>query len=383
MPSAHSIIITGVVVGVVSSATQSLGLTLQRKANVACSESLYRNPTWQLGLALFLLANLVGSTVQIATLPLIILAPLQSCGLLFNSLASHYILQERSTWRTPLATLLIVGGGMVIGVAGVSATESQPLTHSLAELLALAHGQLFLRWFVATNFFVLLALVYARVYRPSTLARGLVYGCCSGVWSAHALLLAKSASDIITHALVHKSSDLRHLPFYVLVAAFVATSLTQLFLLNKGLSLISTSILYPLVFCVFNLINIFNGVLFFPQDKLTSLQMVFKLLPGVMSLITGVALLSRDQYMLSQRDEPLLAPDTSNRTSTLSYTSLRPRSMDLSSLQKMHSKPAENDGFYVSLPHDTKRDSNISAGSKKKGRRVLSFEQEGLLNQMV
>lgn len=384
MASASTIIVVGVLVGVLSSATQSLGLTLQRKASVACNGSLYRNSTWQLGLVLFLLANIVGSTVQIATLPLIILAPLQSCGLLFNSVAAHYILKERSSWRTPLATLFIIVGGMVIGVVGVSTTDDNSVTHSLSELLLLARQPLFLRWFVVTNVIVVLVLMWTMFSRLGLLAKGVIYGCCSGTWSAHSLLLAKSVSDIITHALIFKTSDLKRFNFYLLVVSFVSLSLTQLFLLNRGLRHLSTSILYPLVFCVYNLVNILNGVVFFHQDN-TSLTHVIRIIsPGVASLILGVVLLSQDQYFIAQREEGSSSQDASNRTSVLSYTSLRPRSVDLSSLQATSNIANDSDTFYVSLPQASKKDKYGSgASAKRTSKRVLSYEQEELLTQMV
>ncbi|SCU87748.1 LADA_0E05930g1_1 [Lachancea dasiensis] len=398
---ASTIITIGVIIGIVSSATQSLGLTLQRKASVnhgsqptsaqehtSSQPSLYRNRTWQLGLALFLLSNIVGSTVQIATLPLIVLAPLQSCGLLFNSIAAHYMLKERSSWRTPLATLLIVIGGMTIGVVGVTSTNSHSITHSLPQLSQLAYGPMFLRWFITTNVSVLLvlALTWSYSHRIPTFAKGVIYGCCSGTWSAHSLLMAKSVSDIVTHALLHTSTDLATAKFWILVCIFVSLSLTQLFLLNTGLRHLSTSILYPLVFCIYNLINIFNGIVFFHDDQEAPLpQILAVILPGATSLICGVIFLSRDQYMLAKRDELTNSQEPSRRTNMLSYTSLRPKSVDLSVLQATSFSQDESDPFYVSLPQRPKRDtySSMSSSKRNSSRRVLSYEQEGILTQMV
>ncbi|CEP64517.1 uncharacterized protein LALA0_S12e00672g [Lachancea lanzarotensis] len=397
MANASTIVCIGIVVGVVSSATQSLGLTLQRKASVTHvalvaneerpGRSLYRNTTWQLGLGLFLLANIVGSTVQIATLPLIVLAPLQSCGLLFNSLAARYVLKEHSSWRTPLATLLIVAGGMVIGVVGVSSSSSHSITHSLAELWKLAQASLFRRWFVSTNALVgvVLALTWYNSQALPTFVKGISYGCCSGIWSAHSLLMAKSVSDVVTHAVMHGSADLFNSSFWILVAVFVSLSLTQLFLLNTGLRHLSTSILYPLVFCIYNLVNIFNGIVFFNDQEQSLSKILGVVLTGVVSLICGVVLLSRDQFIISQGESFKNLQDSQHRTSMLSYTSLRPKSVDLAALQAPTSSNTEtSDPFYVSLPQTPKRDKyNSMSSSKRNSRRVLSFEQEGILSQMV
>ncbi|KAM3161660.1 hypothetical protein ACU8KH_03766 [Lachancea thermotolerans] len=392
MVGASIILAVGVAVGVVSSATQSVGLTLQRKASVAHAashgrRSLYRSGTWQLGFALFLLANIVGSTVQIATLPLIVLAPLQSCGLLFNSLAAHYLLKERSTWLTVAATLLVILGGMVVGVVGVSASSSMDtVTHSLTQLVRLAHQRLFLRWFALTNAAVVLLLAATSCYARAlpAVVKGVAYGCCSGTWSAHSLLMAKSVSDVVSHAVLQGTADLRTLDFWLLVLAFVSLALAQLFLLNKGLRHLSTSVLYPLVFCVYNLINIFNGLAFYHPPDTPLARVLAVMLPGAASLVLGVVLLSRDQYNMFQHENTAAASDPSRRTSTLSYTSLRPQSMDLSSLQSTPLSADDSDAFYISLPQATRKDKYGSVNSSKRNsRRVLSYEQEGILTQMV
>lgn len=402
MADASTVIAIGVLVGIISSAVQSVGLTLQRKASVAhasaCAagrdheaslrdrRSLYRNTTWQMGLALFLLSNVVGSSVQIATLPLIVLAPLQSCGLLFNSAAAHYLLKERSTWRTLVATVFVVLGGVIIGFVGVSTSSSHSITHALPQLLELAYQPLFVRWFVTTNTFVLLLLGVTACYAQAlpVALKGVIYGCCSGTWSAHSLLMAKSLSDVLSHALLHRTDDLKTPTFWILAFTFVCLSLIQLFLLNKGLRHLSTSILYPLVFCVYNLVNIFNGIVFF-HDQDSSLRHVLAIiLPGATSLIVGVVLLSHDQYIMFQHEDTSSSQDPSNRTSRLSYTSLRPQSVDLSSLQSAPLSAEDSDAFYVSLPQVSKKDKYGSINSSKRSsKRVLSYEQEGILTQMV
>jgi hypothetical protein len=80
----------GVFVGLVSTSVQSLGLTLQRKSHILEDEKEiqdvrrppYRRRRWQLGMLMFIVSNLVGSTIQITTLPLPVLSTLQAvCSL--------------------------------------------------------------------------------------------------------------------------------------------------------------------------------------------------------------------------------------------------------------------------------------------------------------
>ena len=82
----------GVVVGLLSTSVQSVGLTLQRKSHLLEEEKEddydrrppYKRRRWQLGMLMFIVANVVGSTIQITTLPLPVLSTLQASGLVFN-----------------------------------------------------------------------------------------------------------------------------------------------------------------------------------------------------------------------------------------------------------------------------------------------------------
>ena len=66
-----------------------MGLTLQRKSHILEDEKVphdvrrppHRRRRWQLGMAMFIVSNLVGSTIQITTLPLPVLSTLQASGL--------------------------------------------------------------------------------------------------------------------------------------------------------------------------------------------------------------------------------------------------------------------------------------------------------------
>ena len=69
----------------------------------------------QLGMLMFIVANVVGSTIQITTLPLPVLSTLQASGLVFNSICASIILNEPFTRYSfigtdPFATLTIRGG---------------------------------------------------------------------------------------------------------------------------------------------------------------------------------------------------------------------------------------------------------------------------------
>jgi hypothetical protein len=65
-----------------------------------------------------------------------------------------------------------------------------------------------------------------------------------------------------------------------------------LYYLNSGLRLCSTTILYPLVFCIYNIISILDGLIYYQQtSRLSTLQITFVAI-GTVILLVGVLSLS-------------------------------------------------------------------------------------------
>ncbi|PNS14745.1 NIPA-like protein 2 [Sphaceloma murrayae] len=296
----------GVVVGLISTCVQSVGLTLQRKSHILEEEKAehlpkrapYRRRRWQIGMFLFLLSNIVGSSIQITTLPLPLLSTLQASGLVFNALLASLLLHEPFTRRTLFGTLLVAAGALLISFFSALPEPS----HTLQQLLDLLVVKGFLIWFTLTMILVLgitiLTVLMTRLLPPhrlrsprTRLLRGMSYGLISGVLSAHALLLAKSAVELLIRTVVDKKNQFKAYQSWLLLLLFLFLALTQLYYLHHGLRLVSTSILYPFVFCVYNIIAILDGLIYFRQtDRLPALHGgliglgTFVLLTGVLSL---------------------------------------------------------------------------------------------------
>ncbi|KAI6913495.1 hypothetical protein KC318_g12544 [Hortaea werneckii] len=297
----------GIIVGLLSTCIQSVGLTLQRKSHML--EDLhyalhdrrpaYRRRRWQVGMFLFLLANIVGSSIQITTLPLPLLSTLQASGLVFNSLLASLLLKEPWTWRTGCGTFLVAGGAVLISLFSALPEPS----HSLTQLIELLGRRTFLAWFILSLLLVLglLAMDFAmrkvvsEKQRDSprlSIIRGMSYGAISGILSAHALLLAKSAVELIVRSLVDKKNQFSNYRSWLLLLAFLILALSQLYYLHLGLRLISTTILYPFVFCIYNIVAILDGLIYFRQmDRLPPLHAGLIAL-GTVVLLAGVLALS-------------------------------------------------------------------------------------------
>lgn len=295
----------GIIVGLISTSVQSLGLTLQRKSHILEDEKgphdvrrpPHRRRRWQLGMGMFIVSNLLGSTVQISTLPLPVLSTLQASGLVFNSICATLILGEPFTRWSLWGTLLVCIGAVLIAIFGAFPSP----THTLDELLGLLGRQAFVVW-MALQAVLVIAICVAvdganHLLNLSQnprfrLARGLAYGCVSGILSAHSLLVAKSAVELLIKTVVDGKNQFVHWQAWVIVLALITLALTQLYYLHRGLKLVSTSVLYPLVFCIYNIIAILDGLIYFDQTELISPLHGCLIALGTVILLSGVLALS-------------------------------------------------------------------------------------------
>lgn len=91
-------------IALIASMTQALGISLQRKSHllvdVHSTIPLYKRPLWVSGFFIYTISNLIGSTCTIGYLPIIILAPVGAIGLVFNAIFAKWILGDPFTKRT-------------------------------------------------------------------------------------------------------------------------------------------------------------------------------------------------------------------------------------------------------------------------------------------
>ncbi|KAI0073129.1 hypothetical protein K474DRAFT_1666969 [Panus rudis PR-1116 ss-1] len=162
----HISIPVGITVGLLASFIQSLGLTIQRKSHVQnqalpeeCRKVEHRRPLWLLGFGIFISSNLFGSIFQIASLPVVILAPLGAVSLLWNAVFARILLGDAFSIWMALGTLLIAGGAVLIAVFGI---VPEP-THSLEDLLVLFSRPAFIAYFSLLGIFTVLCLAITHL----------------------------------------------------------------------------------------------------------------------------------------------------------------------------------------------------------------------------
>ncbi|KAI0793515.1 hypothetical protein C8Q75DRAFT_713105 [Abortiporus biennis] len=162
----HISIAAGIIVGLLASFVQSLGLTIQRKSHVQNQllpeeeqKVEHRRPLWLLGFGIFISSNLFGSIFQIASLPVVILAPLGAVSLLWNAFFARILLGDAFSIWMLIGTILIAGGAILIAVFGIL---PEP-TRSLEDLLVLFSRPTFIAYFSLLGIFVVICLAITHI----------------------------------------------------------------------------------------------------------------------------------------------------------------------------------------------------------------------------
>lgn len=281
---------------------------------------------WLVGFVLFIVANVFGSFVQLTTLPLIILSPLQSIGLIFNSIFSCLLLPgEYFTRKLGFGTALIAVGACVIAYNGTGAAVLAPDVGADERFRLVIERFVrpgFLVWWIST---LVLLLVLVRINlglgrqvrsqcvlkgarrlnrrAPSAsrlvFTQGILYGVVSGTLTAHTFLFAKSIVDVMVETLLSHGKP-KSLATYVTVVVLLCATLVivglQLLAFNLGLSHILTSILYPLCFFVYNLVNLINDLTFnqLLSTGLMTPKQLWLVVLGLLDVLVGVLMISWD-----------------------------------------------------------------------------------------
>ena len=153
--------------------------------------------------------------------------------------------------------------------------------HDLEQLLELLARRGFVLWMICQAILVVTIIAIARGLKilnargrnspRMRLVRGMAYGCISGILSAHSLLVAKSAVELLVRTIVDRTNQFNRWQSWIILLGLVVLALSQLYYLHRGLKLCSTSVLYPFVFCVYNIIAILDGLIYFHQTSKLSL----------------------------------------------------------------------------------------------------------------
>ena len=259
-------------------------------------------------------------------------------GLVFNTAFATLLLKEPFTHLSLVGTALTCAGAAIIATFGAIGEPA----HSLSQLLDLLGQRQFILWMVGTMLVAVGTIVFAhmlKIYTKRThneahsreenqaqsrsmssshpdlnnlkrtltaqlppilqshisrirLVRGLAYALISGILSAHSLLVAKTAVELLVRTIVDHNNQFNRYQSWLILLTLVFFALTQLYYLHLGLRLCSTSVLYPFVFCIYNIIAILDGLIYFRQASRLSALHAGLIAIGTVILLTGVLALS-------------------------------------------------------------------------------------------
>ncbi|EJU01949.1 hypothetical protein DACRYDRAFT_116360 [Dacryopinax primogenitus] len=356
----------GILVGVLSSLIQSLGLTIQRKSHLQndalplhAQKPDWKRPLWLFGFSIFISTNFLGSVFQIASLPVVILAPLGAISLLWNALFARLLLEDPFTILMSLGTLLVSAGAVLVGIFGVLPSP----THTLDELIALFARPPFLAYFsvLLTATGSLLALTHVIEWRykatrhteieayitassPQVTERtsllhlpplsipshphptaasetqrlfiALSFALLSGTLSAIGLLFAKAGVELVVLTLGGENQFWRW-QAWVLVPGLATFGLSQLWYLQKSLEFANPTLICPLAFCMFNISSILDSLIYFDEFRRLSPLQLSMILLGTSLLLAGVWILS-----LQSAQGVFLGPPTGGEETTSLFPAL-------------------------------------------------------------
>ncbi|KAI5969024.1 hypothetical protein CANMA_001941 [Candida margitis] len=229
-------------------------------------------------------------------------------------------------------TGIIAFGACIIAYNGSSNTEppengpTPDINEKFKIILSKLLDSSFLTWFIGTFVFMMALLVVNCVYlkkktyqyrqnftlkdaQNNTLVlkfnknqfwKGINYGIISGTLTAHTFLFAKSIISVIMETIVKEGFagvfKVSNIVPYLLLVAMLSIVGLQLTAFNLGLAQISTTILYPLCFLVYNLMNLINDLRFnrlLTDHKMTYAQFSWIVI-GLLGVLCGVLVLSWD-----------------------------------------------------------------------------------------
>ncbi|KAF9110152.1 hypothetical protein BGX27_006717 [Mortierella sp. AM989] len=339
----------GFAVSLIASVMNAAGLNLLKLDHVKNSSlptERQRNecgrPMWHVGLYLYIISQLAGSTVALNFLKTQWVAPLGSIALIFNFVFARVLVGTQITRNDVYGTIVVMASVIWIVVFGgmnTSGDLEDKLT--LEDLKGLFSRVVFVIYFSILNaiIFAFLALgMYAywaislddesgqlrknmktkltkllgtnRLARASGLtlegdeglaaeARDLrlkkvvamIMSACGGLLASETLLLAKSGVKLITSTLGGQNQFHDNMSYFILFV-LVFTAILQVYCLNTGLKLYDSVLVVPTFYGFYTAFGLINSIIYLDQLGDYEPWVLLLVIVGIVVLIYGVRMLS-------------------------------------------------------------------------------------------
>ncbi|KAI0051182.1 hypothetical protein FA95DRAFT_1554753 [Auriscalpium vulgare] len=361
VPAHHANAVVAFIIGLaivtLASVLNAAGLNLTKLDHVhtmAIPKSARRKdwlrPLWLLGMLLYILSQLIGSTLALEYMRAEYVAPLGSTSLIFNFLFARFLVGTPVTSTDIYGTIIVILG--VIGIVAFGSINSGLSSETSAAHLAYLWGRA--GWI---GYFLVMSLALALLYTftsqldlvlaaradlsaepfagmsarmpvtgtgPLGKARGwarwslvwiaekledwtagkddkvvawtlgIGWACCGGGMAGECLVFAKAGVALVSGSLSHENpgNQLGH-PAPIFTFIFLAlTAVLQIVCLNRGLKVYDSTLVVPVFYGVYTATGWLNSLIF--NDSVDAYQSwtLFLIFVSILILISGVVLLT-------------------------------------------------------------------------------------------
>ncbi|KAH8992855.1 hypothetical protein EDB86DRAFT_2931264 [Lactarius hatsudake] len=362
--------IIGLSIIILASVLNAAGLNLTKLDHVRSSavpksarKKDWLRPLWLLGMLLYILSQLIGSTLALEYMRAEYVAPLGSTSLIFNFLFARFLVGTPVTATDIYGTIIVILG--VVGIVAFGSINTGLSEESSAAHLADLWGRVgWLGYFLTMS--ISLALLYifttqldlvlssrsdlsaqpfagmsARMTKAPSgglLVRlkglwswsmiwiaekledwtagkddkviawtlGIGWACAGGGLAGECLVFAKAAVKLISGSLSHENTgnQLGHAAPIVTFVFLAITAVLQIVCLNRGLEIYDSTLVVPVFYGVYTATGWLNSLIFNDSVDAYASWALFLIFVSVLVLISGVVLLThkKPEPAASQRD---------------------------------------------------------------------------------
>ncbi|KAI0063590.1 hypothetical protein BV25DRAFT_395159 [Artomyces pyxidatus] len=362
VPAHHANAVVAFIIGLsivtLASVLNAAGLNLTKLDHVhtsAVPKSARRKdwlrPLWLLGMLLYIISQLIGSTLALEYMRAEYVAPLGSTSLIFNFLFARFLVGTPVTMTDIYGTIIVILG--VIGIVAFGSINSGLSSETSASHLAYLWGRA--GWI---GYFLVMSLALSLLYTftsqldlvlaarsdlsaepfagmsarmPRTPAGGplsrvvgwyrwglvwiaekleewtagkddkivawtlgIGWACCGGGMAGECLVFAKAAVALISGSLSHENpgNQLGHPAPIVTFIVLALTAVLQIVCLNRGLKVYDSTLVVPVFYGVYTATGWLNSLIFNDSVDAYASWTLFLIFVSILILISGVVLLT-------------------------------------------------------------------------------------------
>lgn len=350
--------IIGFAIIMIASVLNAAGLNLTKLDHVrtssipkAARRKDWLRPLWLLGMVLYVLSQLIGSTLALDYMRAEYVAPLGSASLVFNFLFARFLVGTPVTKTDIHGTIVVVLG--VIGIVAFGAINSGLSSETNVEhLTALWRRGGWLLFFLCMSVALIMLLIFIysldavltarsdinseplsgatslRLHGSNTkfLAKvkdkwyflmawirerlevwtapqddkriawvlGIGWACCGGGLAGGCLVFAKATVKLLTGSLSHENpgNQFGHVAPIFTIVLLAITAVLQIICLNRGLKVYDSTLVVPVFYGVYTATGFLDSLIFNNEVDAYKPWTLFLIFTSILILISGVVLLT-------------------------------------------------------------------------------------------